>query len=93
VVSPAQQRREDYADEHGYDSYYELRTARDEYRENMALRGTELDAYEALSLMDFGANFDIDDMPSREALLDAWHDEFGYDRDDEFYDWLGELYG
>lgn len=86
-----QERRDEYAREHGYDSYYEFRQARDDMRQNMIDEGTDTSAAFATELLDFDRSLDVEGM-RRDDLLDAWHDTFGYDADDAFYDWLHAHY-
>lgn len=88
-----QDRRDEYAAEHGYDTYNDFRNARDALREEMELRGVEVDWRDANTLLDFQNDYDpeMDDW-SYDELKDWYYENIGED-EAAFHAWLHEMYG
>jgi hypothetical protein len=102
-----QSRRDEFAQEQGYDTYYEYRNAQaqeagwDSYsaqragmrdaREAMDEMGVDWDLAERTDYAEFVRDFD-EGVYDRDALRDIFDAYFPDGSDDEFYDWLTLMY-
>ena len=90
MASRDQERRDEYAAEHGFDSYYEMREAIAERREHAEQAGIELDAYDARDQLDWQRDIDVENT-SFDDLRDLFFEQWGEDYD-AFYEWLHSYY-
>jgi hypothetical protein len=87
------ERREELAEERGFDSFYEERSARDDAREWFSDHGyDDPTSAEVLEFAQFENGFVEGDW-SRDDLMEYFYDHYDWADEDDFWDWLGELYG
>jgi hypothetical protein len=92
MASAAQDRRNEFAAEHGFDSYYQYQQAYREQRDHFIERDMEVGVSEIQEATFFAEAFDpTDNDLSRDELRDWFDEHIGGDEQD-FYDWLGDLY-
>lgn len=88
-----QEQRDALAQEYGYDTYYEYRQAYGETRDHLEGIGIEADRGQILDELEFRDSFDAADSGYTRDELREWFDEHYPDgSDQDFYDWLGDLY-
>lgn len=90
--SPGQAGRDEYAAEHGFDSYNDFRVARDNIRDEMEERGSDISWEQANTLLDFQQGFDPNNNELSREELREWFYENVMDDEQAFYDWLHEMY-
>jgi hypothetical protein len=92
VASADQDRRNEFAQEHGFDSYYQYQRSYRETRDAFEERGMEVGVSQIQEATFFAETFDpTDNDLSRQELRD-WFDEYVGGSDQDFWDWLGDLY-
>jgi hypothetical protein len=80
--------RNEAAQERGYDSFYEMRAARESARDEL---GSDAPREQIWEYADFQHDFAEGDW-SRDDLRDVFDDFFPDGSDEDFYDWLQSMY-
>jgi len=90
--SADQDRREEFAQEMGFDTYAHYQTAYREHRDYLSDRGFDASVSQLQQMTQFGEEFDPTDNEMTRQELRDWFDEYVGGTEQEFYDWLHDLY-
>jgi hypothetical protein len=86
------QARVEAAQERGWDSFYAEREGRREAREQAEDWGVDWDSAQIEAYAEFERDFG-EGVYDRDALRDIFDEFYPDGNDDDFWDWLAELYG
>lgn len=86
------ERRDELAQERGFDSFYEERSYREDAREFLDDRGIDYDRDDVLAYAQFDASF-VEGEWERDDLQEWFFEHFPDADMNDFWDWLDELYG